>query len=125
MAASTPSAIDHKIPSVFETMPHSSSPTLFSQKQKEAMTRFFGDLSNGQDWDAIPSYSPIWKGCVGFLIKEYSTFVSLNSTNSSKIAAALEILSRLENLKEQDNIKQFFCTHVLTDPRAQEIITNI
>lgn len=88
----------------------------FTLDQEKAMTHFFSPnfrVEKITDWNALSDEDPIWKKCLSLIVSDYRIHLDFHSTSRSMAQKAIAILTQL---KQEKNLKRFFCEHVLTRP---------
>ena len=98
------------------SVPEERSFCFFTQDQEKAMTHFFSPSFRDKkitNWNALSSEDPIWKKCLSYIASDYKIYLRFDSSSSGIAQKALDILTQL---KQEKNLKRFFCEHVLTRP---------
>jgi hypothetical protein len=95
---------------------------LFTIKQQQAMSQFFGkyQVEAPADWNAVGDDDPLWGRCVKALEVCYSGRARAPSPCQLHInSRSEELLGNLELLKTLGGARktrQFFCEHIITTP---------
>lgn len=95
-------------------MASSSVSNRFTPDQEKAMNQFFSfyiktKKMKGNNFNTEPNYSSIWKKFVLDIISGYNMYLQLKALPSTK-----KVITFLKQLKHEEDLKRFFCAHVLT-----------